>query len=473
METEERPRRLLARFGALLVTTALIAAVIATVTAITHAGRPAPAAQPSLLGTPLTINTKITGIYCPTQAFLSPDGSQIAVVGARQPCADTDSATALVPHLLALYDRTTGYPVHVYRLDSLIGVDDSAHGQNQVTRAARYYALGWAPDGNRFALAYAAFDSAHSLLPDDLLASGLLIVHTRDAASHATIIPGDAGFFAASTSSYAGLPVWNLDTSSVSPPITSGAALAYAWGPHGLPEPLLPLSKATTSLPLTAGARYPAGNPDGDSTYTVWQAGVLLGPQANRSVPALQPNQDALLTIFPAWSPHGATATLMVSGLALPLPQAVPPGGSDIAPGGPLLPAPATLPQVPARDAALRAVQGEISTGGWALVAWNPQGTILASSVCSAGPGTSAGSQSLQLRRSDTGVSAGTAQIPLSAGEQACAATASGENLGDYPSLPQWLTWSSDGSSLLLTDQQAARVTVWGVAAQGLAQGQE
>lgn len=471
METEERPRRLLARFSALLVTTALIAAVIATVAAITHADRPAPAAQPSLLGTPLTINTKITGIYCPTQAFVSPDGSQIAVVGARQPCADTDSATGLVPHLLALYDRTTGYPVHVYRLDALIGVDDGAHASNQTTRAVRYYALGWSPDGSRFALAYAAFDSAHGLLPDDLLASGLLIVHPRDTASHATIIPGDAGFFAASTSSYAGLPVWNLDTSSVSPPFTSGHALAYAWGPHGLPEPLLPLSGATTSLPLTAGARYPAGNPDGDSTYTVWQAGVLLGPQANRSVPALQPNQDALLTIFPAWSPHGTTATLMVSGLALPLPAAIAPAGSGISPGGPLLPAPATLPQVPARDAALRAVQGETGTSDWALVAWNPQGTLLASSVCGTGHGTSAGSQSLQLRRTDTGMPAGTAPIPLVAGEHACAAATNGENVGDYPSMPQWLTWSGDGSLLLLTDQQAATVTVWGVALQGPAQG--
>lgn len=464
METEERPRRLLARFSALLVTTALIAAVVATVTAITHAGRPAPAAQPNLLGAPLTINTRVAGIFCPTQAFISPDGTRIAVVGARQPCADTDSATTLVPHLLALYDRTTGYPVHIYRLDALIGVDDGPHSLRQATRAVRYFALGWAPDGARFALAYAAFDTARGLLPDDLLASGLLLVQTRDSAGGATIIPGDAGFFAASTSNYAGLPVWNLETRSVSPPLMSGPALAYAWGPNGLPEPLLPLGGGVTrSLPLTAGARYPAGNPDGDSTYTVWQAGVLLGPQANRSVPALQPNQDALLTIFPAWSPHGETATLMVAGLALPLPAAVPPGGSGISPGGPLLPAPATLPQVPARDAALQAVQGETGTAGWALVAWNPGGTLLASIVCDAGHGASSGGQTLQLRQTDGGASSGTAPIPLAAGEQPCAATTGGENLGDYPSLPQWLTWSGDGSALLLTDQLAAAVTVWGV----------
>src|SRR5215467_14898531 len=135
METEERPRRLLARLGTLLVTTALIVAVLATVTAITRGGRPSPAASPNLLGAPLTINTTITGIFCPTQAFISPDGARLAVLGATRPCAELDAAAALVPHLLALFDRNTGYPMRVYRLDPLIGVEDGPHILRERVRA--------------------------------------------------------------------------------------------------------------------------------------------------------------------------------------------------------------------------------------------------------------------------------------------------------------------------------------------------
>ncbi|HEX6800016.1 MAG TPA: hypothetical protein VF116_20055 [Ktedonobacterales bacterium] len=458
-ESGERPRSLAAKLGTLLLISALIAGVFAMLAARSQAGSPVPAAaaSPGVLAGQVSINTTLAEIYCPTQAFFSPDGTTIAVLGATFTCRDTNNAASLVGHELAFYDRVTGTLDRALALDPLIGVDDHTPARWQMVRAVRYVALGWSPDGARIALAYATFDSPRSILPDDLVDTGLLLLDAKTLDGH--VIHGDAGFFAASTSTYGGLPVWNLKSEGVSPPVQAPAGLAYAWSANGLPEAILPLTAGGTlsKLPLTAGSRYPVGNPDGDATYTIWQSGMLLGPRATRSVPGLQPTQDALVTIFPAWSPDGTYATLMVAGVALPLPAAVPPAAATPGPTGPILPAPQTLSQVPARDAALQAVQRDIGQQGWALVGWNPAGTELASVVC----GTTG--ETLRMRTTESGNIAGELPVPLAAGDPGCAVGVSGEQVGDYPSPNQWLQWAQDGNALLLTDQTAGTVTVWNV----------
>lgn len=457
IESGERPRSALAKLATLVLIGALIAGVFATVTTLSQAAKPHSAgAAPGRLAGALSINTTYAEIFCPTQAFFSPDGATIAVLGAELSCRDTNNAPGLVGHVLAFYDRGSGSLDRALSLDTLIGVDDHAKARQETVRAVRYVGLGWSPDGTHVALAYAAFDSPRAILPDDLMDTGLLLVDTTTLAGR--VIHGDAGFFAASTSTYGGLPVWNLTSGSVSPPVQAPMGLAYAWSANGLPEAILPLAGGTLpKLPITAGARYPVGNPAGDSTYTMWQTGMLLGPQANRSVAGLQPTQDALVAVFPAWSPDGAYVTLMVTGVALPLPAEVAPAAVTPTPMGPVLPAPQTLPQVPARDAALRAVQAEVGQDGWALVGWNVAGTRLASIACGAS------GETLRVRATDSGALVGESPVALGAGDHGCAATAGGEQVGDYPSPNLWLQWASDGSGLLLTDQTAATVTVWAV----------
>lgn len=456
MESGERPRSALAKLATLVLIGALIAGVFATVT-LSQTGRSrSGGAVPSTLFGPLGINTTYAEIFCPTQAFFSPNGTTIAVLGAELSCRDTNNAPSLVGHVLAFYDRISGELDRAISLDTLIDVDDHAKAQQQTVRAVRYAGLGWSPDGKHVALAYAAFDSPRAILPDDLMDTGLLLVDTTTLTGR--VIHGDAGFFAASTSTYGGLPVWNLSAGSVSPPVQAPPGLAYAWSANGLPEAILPLAGGTLpKLPITAGARYPVGNPGGDPTYTMWQTGMLLGPQANRSVAGLQPTQDALVADFPAWSPDGKYVTLMVTGVALPLPTEVAPAAATPTPMGPVLPAPQTLPQVPVRDAALRAVQAEVGQEGWALVAWNVAGARLASVACGAG------GETLRVRATDSGAPIGAAPVPLGVGDHGCAATAGGEQLGDYPSPNLWLQWAPDGRGLLLTDQTAALVTVWEV----------
>ena len=458
-ESGEQPRSLVAKLGTLLLISALIAGVFAMLAARTHTGRPAPdaAASPGVLAGQVSINTTLAEIFCPTQAYFSPDGTTIAVLGATFTCRDTNNAVSLISHELAFYDRATGTLDRALALDPLIGVDDHTPARWQMVRAVRYVALGWSPDGTRFALAYATFDSPRSILPDELVDTGLLLLDVKTLAGH--VIHGDAGFFAASTSTYGGLPVWNLKSEGVSPPVQAPAGLAYAWSANGLPEAILPLTTGGTlsKLPLTAGSRYPVGNPDGDATYTIWQTGMLLGSQATHSVPGLQPTQDALVTIFPAWSPDGTFVTLMVAGVALSAPASVPPAAATPGPTGPVLPAPQTFAQVPTRDAALQAAQQDIGQQGWALVGWSPAGTRLASVVCQTN------GETLRVRATESGDMAGELPVPLAVGDPGCAVGVAGEGLGDYPSPNQWLQWAPDGNALLLTDQMAGTVTVWNV----------
>lgn len=457
IESGERPRGVAARLGTLLLIGALIASVFATITALSHAGKAGPAASPGVLGDAVSINTTTANIACPTQAYFSPDGTTIAVLGATLPCDKANTAPELVGHELAFYHRSSGTLDRTLPLDPLIGVDVGASARREMVRAARYVALGWSPDSTQLAIAYATFDTPRGILPDDLVDSGLLLLNTTTLT--ARVIHGDAGFFAASTSTYGGLPVWNLPAGSVSAPVQTPAGLAYAWSASGLPEALVPLAVGTTlsKLPITAGGRYPVGNPDGDPTFTVWQTGMLFGPQANRAVLGLQANQDALVALFPAWSPDGTNVTLMVAGVALPMPAGQALTVATTSTPGPILPAPQAVPQVPARDAALRAVQAEIGQDGWALLGWNVAGTRLASVVCATG------AETLRVRATDAGELVGELPVPLSTGDRGCAATAGGENLGDYPSPNLWLQWAADGSGLLLTDQTAATVTLWSV----------
>ncbi|WIG58599.1 MAG: hypothetical protein OJF49_001345 [Ktedonobacterales bacterium] len=456
MERQNRVRSVLSRLPSLLVVAALVAGLFATITALQR--RAASPQATTFLGDTLTISTAERGhILCPTQAAFSPDGAQVAVWGATQSCRAANAAPALVPHTLAFYVTRSGALLNTIALDPLIGVDDTQRGPAQPVRAVRYFGLGWSPDGAHLAFAFATFDDSHHITQDDLLDSGLLLVDTHTAS--ATVIHGDAGFFSAPTSSYMGFPVWNLTHPSVTPAFTPSPALAYAWGADGLPEAILPLGAAPLShLPINAGPRYPVGVPAGDSTYTTWQPGILFGPDARPGMTGAGPSTGALVSVFPAWSPDGAHLTLMVTGNALALPDSVARAGSNATPGGAGsldFPFPASLTQVPARDAALTAAQREIGRAGWALVAWNPGGTLLASVACSDQ------NETLTLRQTESGQTATQTPLTLGRDDHGCAGAFSGENAGDYPSMNQWLRWSSDGNSLLLTDATAATVTLW------------
>jgi hypothetical protein len=113
---------------------------------------------------------------------------------------------------------------------------------------------------------------------------------------------------------------------------------------------------------------------------------------------------------------------------------------------------------VPSRDAALDAVRRQVGASGWAVVAWNPAGTQLASIACFAAP-----HPSLEVRDTSAGALQASVSLALPPGDNGCRAFGDAETFGAYPHPPLMLRWSPDGSRLLLSDRDASALTLWTV----------
>jgi hypothetical protein len=462
MEPERRPwtlTTLLTRLATLLLLAAL---VVGTVIAGTHAGKSgAGSPAPATLGPALRLSTQETaGLWCPAGAAFSHDGARLAVFG---PAAGCDAQGALVRrdqrHVLAVYDTHAGAIERLIPLDTLVApsLAPRSAGHARAVRAVRYVGLGWTPDDTRFAALFAAFDTPGPATQDALVASGVVLVDIATGAG--TLIHGDGGFFDAPLGSYVGLPVYDLTAAAVSAPFASPAGLAFAWSGQDRPEAILPLDgRPLRQLPISAGPRYPVGQPSGGATFTIWQPGYVLGPRASAAFAGIHGTTGAFVTAFPTWSSSGTHATLMVAGVALAAPSNTPPAPSATPGAGPLVLAPDSLTLVPARDAALRAVQREIGADGWAQVAWNPDGSLLASIACVTG-----GVETLTLRDTTTGAVVSAEPLRLPAGDPGCRGFSAGEDIGDYPQSNLSLLWSPDGAHVLVSDQQAGQLTLWSV----------
>jgi hypothetical protein len=462
MEPERRPwtpAALLTRLATLLLLAGL---VVGTVIAGTHAGKSeAGSPAPATFGPALRLSTQETAaLWCPAGAAFSHDGARLAVFG---PAAGCDTQGALVrrdqPHVLAVYDTHAGVIERLIPLDTLVASSLASRSPDhaRTVRAVRYVGLGWTPDDTRFAALFAAFDTPGPATQDALVASGMVLVNI--ATGMDTLIHGDGGFFDAPLGSYTGLPIYDIAGAAVSAPFVSPAGLAFAWSERNQPEAILPLDgQPLRQLPISAGPRYPVGQPGGGATFTLWQPGFVLGPRASAAFAGIHGTTGAFVTTFPTWSPSGTYATLMVAGVALPSPPNMPPAPSATPGAGPLVLAPDRLTLVPARDAALQAVQREIGANGWAQVAWNPDGSLLASIACVAN-----GHETLTLRDTQTGAIVSAEPLRLTAGDLGCESFTAGEDIGDYAQPNLTLLWSPDGGRVLVSDQHAGQLTLWSV----------
>lgn len=458
MERPERPRSLVAKLLGLLVVSAVVASVIGTLAATGRLGGASGGASgsaASLIGTPRIVSTLTAAqMLCPTSATFSPDGSRLAIIGTFAACYTTGPSSSLdESHELAIFDSDDATLLRLVPLDPLVGREPLSTPHEERIRALRYVGLGWSPDGKRVAVAYTALDSASDLTFSHVIDTGLLLIAADTGAVQATI-QGDAGFFVASAGSYVGFPVWNVATNAWMSPLAPRSGLTYTWSADGRLDPLDALGATPLSqLPVSAGARYPVGNPDGDSTFSIWQPGILIGAGTAN----LGNNSDAFVTAFPTWSSSGAYTTIMVSGVAIPGPSTS--GADTTAPVGlPAYPMPVMLPRVPARDAAMTAVAAQVGASGWALLAWNPNGSDLASINCQG-----AARPTLQIRDTGTGNIIGSAQVPVGQVDTGCRDLSGGEDLGDYPNPSLWMQWSPDGSQVLVTDQRSGSLILWSV----------
>lgn len=460
MQRQERPRNPVAMLLGSLVVVVVVASVIGTLAATGRFSGGRVGAGGGVLGSPVAISTlHAASLLCPSSAAFSPDGAELAIIGSSNSChSHPYDMLSFNPHVLALFDAHLGTLQRTIQLDPLVGYDQYAPRAAERIRAVRYVGLGWAPQGKRLAVAYATFDSASDTSFDHVMDSGLLLVDTTTGAP--VVSSGNAGFFTAPTGGYSGYPVWNLTQHVASPPFAPAAGLTYTWMTNGAVRAIVPLDGRDTlsHLPVSAGAKYPIGDPASDSNFTIWQPGVLLGA----SLAGVGNGRDAFVTAFPSWSIDGTFATMLLAGVAIP---GAPVGqsASETAASGtpPVFPQPMVMPRVPARDAALASVATNLAASDWALVAWNPAGTLLASIDCGDPHGPS-----LEVRETSTGNVVGTAQVALPAGEHGCRDFNAPEDLGDYPNSEMTLRWSPDGRVLLVSDERAATIELWQVQAE-------
>ncbi len=469
LSREPRPNRLGLLLG-VLATVIIVASVAGTLSATRRISSKTAAVQAGgvLSSPPFRIDTAHTAnLYCPSSLSFSPDGSRFAVLGTGLPCSEP---AAVLPgpdeHKLAIYDMSGDTVQRVIELDRFVATSSLSNCDPAEVKSLQFTSLGWSPDGEHIAVLYAAFDyasytTATVLSPDDLACSGLLLLSVD--ADTAVVIDGDAGFFDAATGTYAGYPIWDLDHLTTSPPTTISPSLVYGWSQDGQPTSVVPLSgQPLGQLPTQAGPIYPVGNPGSDSTYTMWQPGIVAGPAVFRGGPITDNDDDVYVTQFPAWIPSSEYVTVLVAGVALsqgaggnPATTVPTRGGSSVVPQ---LPLPPDLTQVPARDPALAAVQQQIGANGWEMTGWNQRGSMLASIDCQRGAGAN-----LDLRDTQTGDIIGSRSLGLAASDPGCSIYDLSPALGDYPNPNLDLRWAPDGRHLLLSDQTASAVTIWQV----------
>jgi WD40 repeat protein len=430
----------------------LIVAGLSAVAAMSHL-RSTQGAAPGTLLAPQRISTAAAaGLTCPSSAFFSPDGAQLAVIGLLGPCqSESGGAIGTSTHAVVIFDARTGALLKVVRLEPLLDLNTASGPVWMRANAVAYLGLGWSPDGDHLAIAFTAFNSSVRRTLEHLIDSGLLLLDPRHGT--ADVIHGDAGYFTRLGSETTGFPIWNVAQHIETPGTAIAPGLTFSWGHNSVPAPLAPLTGPVTQLPIDAGPRYPVGNPDGGATFTIWQPGLVVGPART----SLGAGHAVFLSAFPTWSPDNGAVTFMTAGAALPLPPDAAPSATSAA-GGPLpLPTPAAVAQTPARDAALDAVQREIGTSGWGLVAWNPAGSLLASVNCNQSAG-----QTVTIRATATGQEISSA--PLNAQNAGCSTLLTGGGAtGGYPNTPLSLLWSPDGDTLLVCDRTAGTLSLWPV----------
>src|SRR5262249_48369503 len=137
-------------------------------------------------------------------------------------------------------------------------------------------------------------------------------------------------------------------------------AVAYHWGGNGalLPDTLLAHATGPAASPLLPG---PVGNPDGNTSFTIWQPGVarLMSLVDSSSVYPMY----TWSTDFAAWSPDGRYLidSIGVSGLLQPPGQLFPSRKALVNAGM------EQAPLLPIHDAALLVVVKRATA-----IAWSP-----------------------------------------------------------------------------------------------------
>jgi len=302
------------------------------------------------------------GLACLADAAWSPGGNLIAVLG-YQDCLEDDYGPGLVnlyqarsKHLLNQWKpgdailralNSSLSPSLRQALEKILADDPVGASLSVID----YRHVIWSPDGQRLALTFeiaAQRPSVHGV-----------VLMSRNGGSAQVLLqqhPAATPFSAA----------WDLGRSSSFDAPLLPPALAYHWGTNGALVPEILLS--TLSLPaVSSSPPGPVGNPDGDTSFTIWQSG-----SAHAISLVDTPGASTIYTWstdFAAWSPDGRYLIdeIGLSGLLQPPGQFFP--GHKALVGSGLDQA----PLLPIHDAALLKVVNRATA-----IAWRPDGRVLA-----------------------------------------------------------------------------------------------
>jgi hypothetical protein len=437
------------RPGFALIVAILVVAAIAATTIVARIGFPWSAVA-GALQSPVRVQTLISAhLACPVDPAFSPDGAHVSLLGALNQCpaegSDQSASSPRTAWALGIFSAETGAPERILPLDSLLM--ENGHAPS----VTRYASLGWSPDGHLLAVVYTTFSAHGGAQPGGVTNSGLLLVNAIT--GEATVIRGDSGFFSALSGVSTGYPIWDISDRSALSGYLPAPGLAYAWSQDGAPAAVQPLHGTLTELPRIAGPLYPIGDPSGGSRFTLWQPGLVIGGRSVGGGLA----QSVFVSLIPTWSEDSMWFSVILAEVALTETAETDQRAAVRAPPIAPYPVPATLGTVPSRDAALEAVRQQVGASGWAVVAWNPAGTRLASVACFAAH------PALELRDTSAGSLQASARLDLPAGDSGCRAFGDADSFGAYPHPPLMLRWSPDGSRLLLSDRDASALTLWTV----------
>lgn len=389
-------------------------------------------------------------LTCEQDAAWSPDGRQVALLGYKNTCAEALPARyRYVPGIVSIYDVTTGRLIRQLSLDTHIqqalhltsptGVTPASPG-SATALVIQYYRVLWSRDGSLLVFPFAVDPAPAS--PTSATIAGLLLTDANGGnarvLSH-TLKPGEK---------YSG--EWDLTAGAYVPASsTFTPALAYQWGANGSLTPLMPLSASTIPAAAPLGS---VGNPIGDRAVSAWQPSIAtlkttVGPADN---PTPVPRLYNIQTSFALWSPDGRyleTSVDLASWLSLD-------GGNSARKQ--TLSRQNPLPLLPVRDQALRAALTSASATLYnpdqaaIQLAWSPDGRALAVQYgkVDLGGGVSKAGRSVVVYDCATG----NILAKLTPGQIAAAPE----------DTMRLLSWSPDGTRLLLFDERLGVLSVWG-----------
>ncbi|HLX39546.1 MAG TPA: hypothetical protein VKR42_03400 [Ktedonobacteraceae bacterium] len=384
------------------------------------------------------------GIACLFDSAWSPNSRYIAFLGYERDCVY--GSHVYEQGLIVVYNGTTGKMVRLLSPDSAIF--QTLYRQfPAIHKSPDIYfdSLLWSHDERHIALTFSLDLPTRSLLPAGTIV-GLALI---DIAS---------GYVQVMLSIHAnnGLPVeWDVqkqqtmtDTAipALDPAPDAGTnipvipAFAYHWGPDGtlIPDFIrghylhIPRSK------LGKSQIGRIGNPDGDSSFTIWQPGTGMMSTRYAMGNTYVSGVFTWNTDFSAWSPDERylISSVSLQGL-LQLPDHPLPDAQTLAQFNM-----DHLPYYPVRDSALQNLLLTLNSSTFdVVVAWQPAGYVLAA--------YDYGMIDLDMYDSATGAEVALLNLP--------------DELRTDLAGTAMLRWSPDGAHLLLFDPELSTVTIWNV----------